>query len=247
MGIYNANAQEEKPEASADVSVFSKYVWRGFELSDDSIVVQPALSVGYKGFTLGLWGNLDTDFDDMDPTVPDSSNWNETDLTLGYSKSFGPVALGVGYIYYALDAADDCEELYVSASLDVPLSPTLTVYREIAGLQGWYVNLGISHSVELPRGMSLDLSGSLGYYYSSDDAFVEVDSLLNPTTKKYQNFHDGLISASLTIPLGKYFTVTPMVAYAFPLSSEADDLITASSFSGDSGYLYGGTTLSISF
>jgi len=247
MGGYAAGAEEEKPSASAGLGVFSKYVWRGFELSDDSMVVQPSLGVGYKGLTLGIWGNLDTDFDDRDPTLPDKSDWTETDLTLEYARSFGPVAMGFGYIYYALDGVDDSQELYVSAGLDLPLAPTLTVYREIAHLQGWYMNLGLSHSFDLPRDMTLDLSGSVGYYYSSDDAFVEVDSQLNPTTKKYRGLHDGLVSAGLTVPLGKYLTLNPLVAYSFPLSGGADDLIASSSYSGDSGYLYGGATLSIFF
>ena len=218
-----------------------------FELSDDSIVIQPSINLGYKGFGFGFWGNLDTDFDDMDPAVPNNSKWTETDFTLEYEKGFGPIALGAGYIYYALDAADDSQEFYVRATLDVPLSPSLTVYREIAHLQGWYINLGLSHSVELPRSMSLNVSGGIGYYYSSDDAFVEVDSQLNPTTRKYRAFHDGLISASLTIPLGKHVTCNPVLAYSFPLSGEADDILTSSSYSGDSDYLYGGITLSISF
>ena len=36
-----------KPNASADIGVFSQYIWRGFELSYDSIVIQPSLTVGY--------------------------------------------------------------------------------------------------------------------------------------------------------------------------------------------------------
>ena len=31
---------EAKPSASADVGVFSQYIWRGYELSKDSIVIQ---------------------------------------------------------------------------------------------------------------------------------------------------------------------------------------------------------------
>ena len=236
--------EEEKPTASADVGAFSKYVWRGYELSDDSVVIQPSASVGYKGFGLNLWGNLDTD---VDGTLDDDSEFNEIDMTLSYDKSFGPVALGVGYIYYGLDGLDDAEEIYLSVGLDVLLSPTLTVYREIADLQGWYFSFGISHSFSLPKDITLDLAGSVGYYCSEDDGFVELDRNLNPTNNRYSNFHDALISMGLTIPLGKYFSVCPMVAYSFPLSDEADDLITAGSFSNDSDFFYGGVTFSMSF
>lgn len=236
--MVNAGAEEEEaPSASADISALSKYVWRGYELSDDSLVIQPSVTVGYKGFGLNLWGNLDSDL-----VGTDEAEWTETDMTLSYDRAFGPVSMGVGYIYYALDNANDTEEVYLSACLDVLLSPTLTIYRDINELPGWYLNLGISHSFQLPHDITLDLAGSVGYYYSDDDDFVEVG-----TTRKYRNLHDGLISAGLTIPVGKYITVSPTVSYSFPLSSDADDLLEEASYSDDSSFLYGGVTLSIAF
>ena len=236
---------EEKPEVSADVGAFSKYVWRGYELSDDSIVIQPSITVSYKGFGFNLWGNLDTDVDG-DPD--DESQFNETDMTLSYDKSFDKVCVGVGYIYYGLDGMDDSEELYLSVGLDTILAPTLTVYREIAHLPSWYVVFSLSHSIELSKGITLDMAGYVAYSDSDDDDFVEVDSDLNPTDDKYENFHDGLISIGLTIPLDQYFTLCPMIAYSFPLTDESDDLITATNgFSNDSDYVYGGVTLSMAF
>ncbi len=249
-GTSQALAEEQGPTASADVGVLSKYVWRGYELSDDSFVVQPSVTVGYKGFSINLWGNVDSDFDDMDPAVPNSANWTETDFTFGYDTSIGPLGLGIGYIYYGLDGLEDTQEVYVSVGYDVFLSPTLTVYRDIGSIPGWYLNLGLSHSIPLPRDITFDISGSLGYYISNDDNFVEVDKVAGNfvnTTKKYSSAHDGLISVGLTIPLDKYITVTPVVSYSFPLSDKADNLLTSTSFSNDSSFLYGGASLSISF
>ena len=241
---FNAMAEEEaKPSASADVGVFSKYMWRGFELSDESAVIQPSMTVEYKGFSVNLWGNLDTDYDDTG-----DSEFNETDYTLAYGTSIGDYDLSIGYIYYGLDGLEDAEEFYGSiTAAKCPVAPTLTIYREIAAAQGWYFNLGISHSFELKDEITLDLGGSVGYYYSDDDAFVEVDNHLNPTSKKYRNFHDGKVSVGLTIPLDKYFTLSPMIAYSFPLTTNADDLITSSSMSGDSDFFFGGVTMSIAF
>jgi hypothetical protein len=93
----------------------------------------------------------------------------------------------------------------------------------------------------------LDLGASVGYYHSEDDSFVEVDNNLNPTTEKYRNFHDGLISAGLSIPLDAYFSLSPMLAYSFPLGDKADDLITSRSISNDSDFLFGGMTVSTAF
>ena len=235
---------EAKPSASADVGVFSQYIWRGYELSKDSIVIQPSVTVGYKDVSFNLWGNLDTD---VYTDSRDESQFNETDMTLSYDKSFGMVSLGVGYIYYALDAIDDSQEIYLSVGLDTLLSPSLTVYREISHLPSWYISLGISHSFELPKEITLDLGGSVGYYASDDDDFVKVDDNLNPTTDKYNAFHNGLISVGLTIPVGKYFSVVPMIAYSFPLTNDADNLIKSSSLSDKSDFVFGGVTASLSF
>jgi len=235
---------EAKPSASADVGVFSQYIWRGYELSKDSIVIQPSVTVGYKDIGFNLWGNLDTDiYND----TRDEAQFNETDMTLSYDKSFGIVSMGVGYIYYALDAIDDSQEVYLSVGLDTLLSPSLTVYREISHLPAWYISLGISHSFELPKEITLDLAGSIGYSASDDDAFVEIDDNGNATTDKYNAFHNGLISVGLTIPVGKYFSVVPMIAYSFPLSNEADNLIKSASLSDKSDFLFGGVTASLSF
>jgi hypothetical protein len=241
-------SEPERPTASAEVGVFTKYIWRGYELSDDSVVIQPSATVSYKGFSFNVWGNLDTELDDMDPTTEDTAKWNETDLTVSYERSFGPVNLGAGYIYYALDGMDDSQEVFFSVGLDVLLSPTLTVYREIYHLPGWYLSFGISHTVELPKGLTLDLSGSVGAYISDDeDTFVAVDKDFMPTAKKYRAFHNGLVSAALNIPIGQYLTITPMVAYSFPLSDRAHYLLTSASFSGRSDFFYAGATVSISF
>ena len=241
----------ERPSIAAEIGFFSKYVWRGFELTNNSLVIQPSITVGYKGFSANLWGNLDTSHDDMDPATSRQAEWTETDFTVAYDHTFGPVNLGGGVIYYALDAADDSLELFVKIGGNFLLSPTLTVYREVYHYPGWYINFGISHSFPLPwRDMSLDLAGSVGYYYSDDDDFVEVrkvGGMWVPTATKYRNFHDGSISAALNIPFAEYFTVTPKVVYTFPLSHEADKLLTSTSYTDRSNYVYGGISASVAF
>jgi hypothetical protein len=137
--------------------------------------------------------------------------------------------------------------MYVSFGTDTLFSPALTIYKDIGTLPGWYFSLGLSHSIDVSEGFTLDLAASMGYYISEDDDFVEVDSDLNLTTNKYSGLHDGMISASTTFPMGQYISLTPMVAYSFPLSKKADYLIQSTSFAGDSDFLYGGITFSIAF
>jgi hypothetical protein len=234
-------ADEEKPELSADVAFLSQYVWRGYALSKDSLVIQPSITAGFKGFALNLWGNLDTNFDDT------GSKWNETDLTFSYGHSFGIVGLEAGYIYYALDGVDDSKEVYLSAGVDTLLNPTLTAYREIGTLQGWYINLGLGHSFELPYDMSLDLAAIFAYYKSDNENMVEYRSDNTPTHDKFNGLHDGTLAVNLVIPFYKYFTVTPSIGWVFPLSNSASNEISALSLDGRSNHVLGGVTLSMAF
>ena len=233
---------EDRPELSADVAFLSQYIWRGYGLSKDSLVIQPSITAGFKGFALNLWGNLDTNNE-----AYDGSKWNETDLTFSYGHSFGIVGLEAGYIYYALDGVDDSKEFYLSAGVDVLLAPTLTVYREVSTLQGWYINLGFSHSFELPHDMSLDLATTFAFYGSDNDNMVEYDDNNMATTNQFSGLHDGLLSVGLAIPFYKYFTVTPTISWAFPLSSSASNEMAALSLDGRSNHVFGGVTLSMAF
>lgn len=44
---------------SASIGVFNKYIFRGYEINSHSVVVQPAATVSYKGFSAALWSNID--------------------------------------------------------------------------------------------------------------------------------------------------------------------------------------------
>ena len=227
---------EEAPTADFTVGAYSSYVWRGFELNDNSMVIQPSMTVAYNGFSANLWGNLDTDND------ADTKNWTETDLTLAYDTAFDKIGLGVGYIYYALDGADDSQELYVSVSYDTMLSPSLTIYRDFDSYNGWYLNFAVGHSIAMGDDLSLDLGASIGYY-DADDASFMADS----TGGAYSELHDGVLSASMSFPVAKYLTVTPELYYSFGLSDEADDYLETSNPSGDNDVIYGGVSASFAF
>ena len=229
LGTSAVMAEEETPTADATVSIYSTNVWRGFGLSDDSIVIQPSMTVGYKGFAANLWGNLDTDY-----YATDSTNYNETDITLSYDSAYEKLGYGVGYIYYALEnGADDTQEIYGSLSYDILLSPTLAFYYDIDDFSGaWYATFDISHSFAIGENYALDLGFLVSYMDDNED---------------YNDFHNGVVSASMSFPIGKYFSITPEVNYSFALSSDAEDAIKAGSADDDDSYFYGGTTLSFAF
>ncbi|OPY19253.1 MAG: hypothetical protein A4E74_00047 [Syntrophus sp. PtaB.Bin075] len=254
-------AEEEKPTADLSVSTLTKYVWRGQELSRNSIVLQPSATIGYRDFSVNLWGNLDTSPCQADKTLNDSDNWTETDITLGYNRAFGPVTAGVGYIYYALSALQaggrdlpDSQEVYASLGVNALFSPTLTVYKEISHYKQWYFLLGMSHAFALNDRVTLKLAATASYLKSGDsDDYPEIDSDYQPTGDEYNNFHDGVLSMSLPVTLVKHLTVTPSLSYVFPLCEDAKHEMKYRGLQGDdpsnrdSSYLYGGLTVSFAF
>jgi hypothetical protein len=265
-----APAEEEKPTGELSVSGLTTYIWRGYENTRNSVVVQPSLTVGYKGFSANIWGNLDTQ-PYSQTNVTNSSTWTETDYTLSYTKTLGIVNAGVGYIYYGLGAANagaakplDSQEVYVTVGLNTLLSPTLTAYKEVDHYHQYYFLLGVSHTVEFNKTVSLKLGASASYLLSdyadatqyninaSSGGYPKFNGSYQATNDKFSNFHDGVVTVSLPINLVKYITVAPTVSYSFPLSGDANNEIKArgkkaNPADNDSSFVYGGLTFDILF
>jgi len=265
---------EEKPTGDFTVAAMSQYIWRGYELSRNSIVVQPSATIGYKGFSANVWGNLDTrPYYSGTGDINYPSAWNETDLTLSYTKNLGLFNLGGGYIYYGLgslnkDAPDraDAQEIFATVSLNTILSPTLTAYKEIDHYRNWYFLLGVSHAFEFNKMVSLKLAASASYLLSTyADAtlfnagagyggYPKFDGNSQATDDKFSNFHDGNVTVSLPIKATGYITITPTISYVFPLSDDAKYEMKGSGMKGtataadrDSSFIYGGLAASFSF
>jgi hypothetical protein len=259
-------AEQQKPEedkvtGEVDLSVLSAYIWRGYEQTRDSVVVQPTATVSYKGFSVNVWGNLDTKpYSATDAKY--STKYTETDFTVSYSKKFGILQVTPGYIYYALGAPYaggtvplDSQELFLTLGLDTILAPTLTVYKEIDHYHQWYALLGVSHTFALHEKIGLKLAASASYLKSEDaTTYAKYDGNSLATTDKFNNFHDGTLSIFLPVAVTKALTVAPTASYVFPLSDDAKYEMraygkkgTASPSDRDSSYLYGGVTLSFTF
>jgi hypothetical protein len=175
---------EDEITAGVSADVMSKYVWRGQDLVDDW-VLQPGAYVGYKGLTASFWGNLD-----MTDENGYKGEFSEIDLTLDYSGTVPGVDIlsySVGFINYDFPingGVDDTWEIYWGLGLDVPASPSVTVYHDVDEAQGTYISFGIGHSfeniIELSEGsgVGLDLGASLGWgsngynktYWGVDDS-----------------------------------------------------------------------------
>ena len=223
--------------ANFNLSLYSQYIWRGYALSKDSFVMFPTLTVGYKGFAINIWTDLDTSF------AGDNNKFKlqETDVTVSYSNSIAPIKLNytLGWILYNYQPSKN-QEIFLTLGLDTILKPTLSVYQEIELGEAWYFNLGLAHSFAVYKDWSLDLAATASFYN-------------NKSYGDFSDFHDGSISAGLKIPLNKHLSIKPNLQYSFPLSSAASRDIKALSltnrgFSGDghTHFVYGGLIFDLS-
>ncbi|MDI6777331.1 MAG: hypothetical protein QMD03_08910 [Syntrophales bacterium] len=154
--------EKDRPRAELSVAVLSQYIWRGQELTRNSIVVQPSITVAYKGFYVNLWSNLDTEpYSRSDANY--STTWTETDFKLAYSKNLGLVKVEAGYGYYGMsapnpDAPDlpDTQDIFLELGLNTLLSPTFSISKDVSHDHQWYLLLEISHAFQFTRTVSLN-------------------------------------------------------------------------------------------
>lgn len=230
LSISALYAAETEISGYASVDFMSTYVWRGQKLSD-SWVIQPSVGITYGGFGANLWANYDTDLNEH----------NETDLTLNYNFSVDKFSFDAGYIYYALDGADDTQELYLSVGYDLLLSPTLAFYYDFDEGNGAFIVASIGHSFDVVKDIALDVGASASYNINNKVMGVDEEG------NDFSNFYNGELYASVTFPVTKAFSITPKAAYSFPLSNDAKEAISSISYDGDKDIFYGGINLTLSF
>lgn len=195
-------------EGSADayVGVYSKYLWRGMDLSDvnDDFVVQPGVDVSISKFTASFWANISENTGEM----------NEVDLTLDYSTDLSDlVSISVGNIFYNVDGASDTNEFYLGVALSTILEPAVTVYFDYDEFDTVYVTLGVGHGIDVAENMSLSLGAVAGYLYDDVNGYGTNDDWA-------QNLD---LSAGLDYAINDNFSIGASILYTTPLSDEAED------------------------
>lgn len=255
--VEKAIEEPEKPEFSGSVDMLSQYVWRGIGLSRGSVVFQPSMTVSYKGFAVNVWGNFDTnERNPFGATHPNrkAAKWNETDLTVSYSREVVKnLTLTGGIIYYALDsnnAAFDSFEVYGAFDYKFPwFNAGFGVYKEVANLPGWYLEWYLTRSFDLPINLPKPMGKPSLDLWASWSAELSTSKAAFPTAdgSYYQSLHAGQLRAAVKIPVGKYFTFSPKVIYWYALGGQSTYTIRNLSWDGTQNHILGGASLSFNF
>ncbi len=222
--------------SSASVDVMSNYVWRGQNLVNDGIVIQPAVGIEKDNIAIGFWTNYSTD----------SGENTETDFTLSYSGSVDRLSYELGYIHYGLINSADTQEIYLSLSYDTILSPYITLYYDFDEGDGAFAVVGAGHSMDV-RGYTVNCGALVGINF--DDEVMGYDEDGDTFTGLYY----GEVNLSVDIPWGE-ITITPKIAYSFALGDGEDAIkainqntYMATSSGTDTDVLYGGVGFNVEF
>jgi hypothetical protein len=182
-----------------------------------------------------IWANFDT-------TDTNGDRWqaNEIDYTLDYSFSWKFLDLSVGAIFYQFPhtSAPATVEAYGGVGLNVPLSPTVTLYQDLDEHDGQYVTLSIGHTFEdvwKPRedvALSVNLGATAAwgspkhnrFYYGAGGGWA-----------------DATVSLGLPVRVGDHLTVTPAVHHSWIINHRIAAAV------GDRDALWGGLALSVAF
>ncbi|MBU4376528.1 MAG: hypothetical protein KKD29_03520 [Candidatus Omnitrophica bacterium] len=186
---------------SADIAIYSDYIWRGFILDDDP-VMQSGAAVELYGLKAIAWGNFGIDnSDDLDSV--------EFDITLDYTYKYKVLSLSAGHTWYNFPPIDGRSlEFYIGGALDILLSPSFVWYHDYGnenhgGGDGDYFIFSAAHGFPLMKfgenDITLDIGGHIGYNHK---LFMDGDG------------GDFAIGGGLTIPINKYASFIPSVAYS---------------------------------
>ena len=222
-----ALAQDEK-NWSLDVGVdySDHYLFRGISVLGDNEVLVPHATFSSGNFNVyyyGYVGDIPADFTSSGNTISYREDDFGADYTLALTEKVGLTLGAVAYMYNDQTTneygAADTYELYAIAAFDVPLSPTLSYYRDMDAIKGAYASIAISHSFPLGSKASFDFSASVGFDFGYNLGSGTVSGL----KKSNGDLNDLLVGIDIPIQVNDWLSVHAMAQQSISLDV-LDDL-----------------------
>ena len=212
MGILQTfscknTAAQDRPGAQLgiDLSLCSKYVWRGL-VFDEDLVLQPDIWLQGYGITMTFWGNMDL----TDPDGNYEGQFNEWDTMIDFPlPGVGPVSFS-GELWYgsfpnSSGQGSSTAELLLWASGDLIGSPTIGVYWDIWQLHGIYVDMSLSHAAALGAG-NLFLSTGMGWGDERHNRWSSVENAEGWLDFRIETEYAATIYPNLTLFPGIHYS-----------------------------------------
>ena len=171
---------------SANMTMASKYIWRGVDQNNKGVAIQGGIDLEYKGFYLGTWAS------NVDYGVGSTDNI-ELDVYGGYRGEISGIGFDIGYIAYFLpntyvDLDSTAKEAYLGLSKDIGdfnIGTTLSYDFDAInedGDDGSY-NIQFDASVKTIYDITLSSNFGISDRVSTDDYYFLVGA--NKTVGKF--------------------------------------------------------------
>lgn len=224
----NTQAKAEEVSISGDIGVASQYVWRG-SVQKGQPAVQGDLGVSYEGLSVSAW--FSNSYASPDPQTL-GKEVIEFDFTADYSGSVGDLGYSIGGIYYTYlyDSHSNFVEAYAGISYDALVSPSVTVYYTVKGVDSGFYKTG---DIWIDLGLSTSLAG---FDLSGTVSFVswKTEAAKRPVVAGLDKYRNGVslvqLAISKDIEAGGV-TITPSIGISIPVISKSSD---------GERYIYGG-------
>lgn len=192
--------QEKTLDLSLTADFLNLYNFRGFKYSEGP-VTQLVPSATYGNFSLVGFAN----YGHIQELC------NEQDLTLDYTTQLGKLWLSLGYTYLTFPHtnADNTHEVYLIASLETLLNPSLTLVQDLDDFEGGYAEAKLRHDINIGR-IPFSITALLAY----NNEFMTDSS----------GFSHAKIGLSTQLKLTDGITIKPMIEYSEALQPYSEDM-----------------------
>ncbi|MDX8402892.1 MAG: TorF family putative porin [Mariprofundaceae bacterium] len=205
MGIMTSAAQAEDINVGGDIGVYSQYMWRGMQQTQNASIQGDLGADIIDGLSANVW------FSAPIGNNAQGGNVTEFDWTVDYSGEISGISYSLGYIFYSyLNAASgNTGEVYGGLGYG-PVSVTY-YYATNSNKGGWeknsYLDVALGHSIA-----GFDLGADFGFYFGKAATADHINEF--PTTKKGLGHVD--LSISKDVALGDSVTMTPSLMISIP-------------------------------
>ena len=190
----NTEAAESPISMSGSLSFASRYLFQGIDYSASKPVLNPEADLTWGAIGAKLWVNHD-----LNERVS-----NEYDFSLLHEWKAKKLSFTTGYTYLWYphrEGWDPSQELYLEASRDGVLNPSLSVHYDFDAGTGSYSTFGLSHGFERKAG-TITVGTNLFY----QDHYYGLSGF--PSNEWNVHFEKTVHGATITPSLSRFMTWT---------------------------------------
>ena len=159
---------------SANMTMASKYIWRGQDQNNKGVAIQGGIDLEYRGFYLGTWAS------NVDYGVGSTDNI-ELDVYGGYRGEVAGIGFDIGYIAYFLpntyvDMDNTLTEIYLGVSKEIGnfnIGATYS-YAMMSANPALDETYNLQFDASVKTIYDITLAGSYGMIDGTDDYYYSV-------------------------------------------------------------------------